>query len=382
MGKLHGLCVGLDICSTLHMDVSLDDLDWCIEHVMPANPAYLMALPTKNDPMLSYLTTSFSDHVRIREQFGYKVNDAMWDFFKRIGVIDANGKPTKYFGQPLWVYYQYRLAKGDTRSIDEIYEEGRRYIAEIEARGVPIAQGHGQNYWDPPAALHERIRYLYQDAKESLWTELESDDIKAIPRALSLGTLAKDRKDYVYHPESGERLHPSSIAKLQDLRASWADDVPDVQVVISDGLNVRSLTDDGHLMPFLNALEELLKARDLNLSNRNLVVTNGRVRAGYMIGEILYGTQDIFSDTEATDKPKGIVHIIGERPGTGHHNFSVYLTTQPSQVWGVVGKVDHDVTRVVSGISDTAFHPTEAARETAMIYDKLLRVHATRQTSP
>ena len=59
MGKLHGLTIGLDICSTLHMDIDLDDLDWCIEKVMPANPAYLMALPTKNDPMLSYLTTGF-----------------------------------------------------------------------------------------------------------------------------------------------------------------------------------------------------------------------------------------------------------------------------------------------------------------------------------
>jgi ethanolamine ammonia-lyase large subunit len=59
MGKLHGLTIGLDICSTLHMDVTLDDLDWCIEQIMPANPAYLMALPTKNDPMLSYLTTAF-----------------------------------------------------------------------------------------------------------------------------------------------------------------------------------------------------------------------------------------------------------------------------------------------------------------------------------
>jgi ethanolamine ammonia-lyase large subunit len=83
MGKLHGLPIGLDICSTLHMDVSLEDLDWCIEQVMPANPAYLMALPTKNDPMLSYLTTSFADHVRVREKFGYKINDAMWDFSKK-----------------------------------------------------------------------------------------------------------------------------------------------------------------------------------------------------------------------------------------------------------------------------------------------------------
>ncbi|HAW30087.1 MAG TPA: ethanolamine ammonia-lyase, partial [Planctomycetaceae bacterium] len=46
MGKLHGLTIGLDVCSTLHMDVSLDDLDWCLDQIMPANPAYLMALPT------------------------------------------------------------------------------------------------------------------------------------------------------------------------------------------------------------------------------------------------------------------------------------------------------------------------------------------------
>jgi ethanolamine ammonia-lyase large subunit len=59
MGKLHGITLGLDICSTLHMPVSLDDLDWAMDQIMPANPAYLMALPTKNDPMLSYLTTGY-----------------------------------------------------------------------------------------------------------------------------------------------------------------------------------------------------------------------------------------------------------------------------------------------------------------------------------
>jgi ethanolamine ammonia-lyase large subunit len=53
MGKLHGLNLGLDICSTLHMPVTLDDLEWCQDQIAPANPAYLMALPTRNDPMLS-----------------------------------------------------------------------------------------------------------------------------------------------------------------------------------------------------------------------------------------------------------------------------------------------------------------------------------------
>ncbi len=60
--------------------LTLEDLDWCQDRIMPANPAYLIALPTKNDPMLSYLSTSFQDHVRLRHKFGYKVDDTMWYF--------------------------------------------------------------------------------------------------------------------------------------------------------------------------------------------------------------------------------------------------------------------------------------------------------------
>ena len=100
MGKLHGLPIGLDICSTLHMSVSLEDLDWCQDQIMPANPVYLIALPTKNDPMLGYLTTSFQDHVRLRDKFGFKVNDAMWEFYKRIGIVDANDNYTKQLRRP------------------------------------------------------------------------------------------------------------------------------------------------------------------------------------------------------------------------------------------------------------------------------------------
>ena len=35
MGKLHGLTIGLDICSTLHMEVTLDDLGLGLVHIAP-----------------------------------------------------------------------------------------------------------------------------------------------------------------------------------------------------------------------------------------------------------------------------------------------------------------------------------------------------------
>ena len=197
MGKLHGLTIGLDICSTLHMDVNLDDLDWCIEQVMPANPAYLMALPTKNDPMLSYLTTAFNNHVKVREQFGYKVNDAMWEFFKKLEIIDAQGEPTEHFGDPIWVYSQFLKAKKDERSIEEIYKEGREAIARIEERGVPISQGYGDHHWDLKPELEQRVQHLYEDAKVSLWTTLNDQFVESIPAPVLIATQSKDRKDYV-----------------------------------------------------------------------------------------------------------------------------------------------------------------------------------------
>ena len=155
MGKLHGLCIGLDVCSTLHMDVSLDDLDFCQEAVAPARPAYLMALPTKIDPMLGYLTTGFQDHVRLREKHGLRVDDRMWAFFQRLGIIGADGKPTARFGDPCWIYLQYRQRKGDARPEAEIRAEGARQMEAVRRRGVHLAEGHGAKRYDSRARPRE-----------------------------------------------------------------------------------------------------------------------------------------------------------------------------------------------------------------------------------
>lgn len=364
MGKLHGLTIGLDICSTLHMDVTLDDLDWCIEQVMPANPAYLMALPTKNDPMLSYLTTAFNNHVRIREQFGYKVNDAMWDFFKKIKVLDSNGKPTEHFGDPIWVYYQYCLAKKDPRSQSEIYAEGQQCIARIRGRGVPLAEGFGENIWDLTPELDQEVHHLYEDAKISLWTALDPVFTNSIPAAVAICTQSVDRKDYVYHPESGEQLPKSALKVLKKIKATWGNEVPDVQIIISDGLNPRALMDEGHLAPFLSGLKKGLEHDNYTLSDSIIVIEHGRVRAGYACGEMLFG------ETKPKER-KGIIHVIGERPGSGHHNFSAYLTVAAPCIWHKKGTVDHDISKVISGISDTALSPEQAVMDTLRVFNQL-----------
>ena len=372
MGKLHGLMIGLDICTTLHMDVSLDDLDWCIDQIMPANPGYLMALPTKNDPMLSYLTTSFSDHLRIREKFGYKINDAMWAFFKQMEIIGEDNKPTAHFGDPVWMYYQYLKLKGDTRSAEEIYAEGQACIARVRERGVPIANGYGANHWDMNPDLEQEIRLLYADAKKCLWEETPSQFGKFLPHGIAISTLSKDRKDYIYHPQSGEQLSRESLYALEILRSKWKKSIPDIQVIVSDGLNVSSIIDEGHLLPYVQELNLLLQSNyslsnDYSVSKDPLFIQHGRVRAGYRCGELLFGDS-------ASKQKRCILHIIGERPGTMHHNYSVYISVASAADWNVEGKIDHDITRVISGISDTALHPKDAAKETLRILSDLFKI--------
>lgn len=359
MGKLHGLSIGLDICSTLHMSVSLQDLDWCQEQIMPANPVYLIALPTKNDPMLGYLSTSFQDHVRLRERFGYKVDDAMWSFYQRIGIVDRDGKYTAHYGDPLWVYYQYRLAKNDPRPKEAIYAEGQDKMREVEARGVDLATGHGEQIWDLNPKLAAKVEELYADAKVSLWAELTPEFAASIPNVLPLRTLSRDRNDYIAHPGTGETLSPESQLALEALRASWGSNLPKGQIVISDGLNAKAIMDQGHLAPYLEEMRRLLADADVPISETNILVTSARVRAGYRIGETLFAGAD-------PNSLRGILHVIGERPGTMHHAYSVYITVAKGKVWAERA-VDHNITKLVSNVADTALPPREAARETLTI---------------
>jgi len=338
MGKLHGLTIGLDICTTLHMDVTLQDLGWCIEQVMPACPAYLMALPTRIDPMLGYLTTGFHDHVRVREKFGFRVSRPMWSFYQSIGVIDDSGKPTSHFGDPAWVYCQYRKRKGDARSVAELNDEAREKMAEVRGRGVFLASGYGESITELPAALNREVNHIYEDAKKCIWAEFNGAFVKSIPRAVPLHTLSKDRNDYILHPASGESLSTDSIQTLEALKSARTKNY-DCQIVVSDGLNATALTGDDQLLELVKYLQLELEKHKFVVAPERIVVTSGRVRAGYQIGSLLFGEQRNAEEKDA----KGTIGkgTVGTTPGT----------------------VDHHLTKVVSGIANTALKPAEAARQ-------------------
>jgi ethanolamine ammonia-lyase large subunit len=361
MGKLHGLTIGLDICSTLHMDVSLDDLGWCIDQIMPANPAYLMALPTRIDPMLGYLTTGYQDHVHIRERFGYRVSDPMWSFFQTLEVIDVEGRPTPHFGDPAWVYLQYRQRKGDTRSDQEILQEAATQIREVRARGVFLADGFGKQPAELNPELAQQIHTIYDDAKLCIWEELPAELGQQFPAAIALHTRSENRTDYILHPAGGEQLSGESESRLQRLKESSGTNF-DVQLVVSDGLNALAVIDGNTLQVLLEELRAGLTKAGRRVSPSPLIVHGGRVRAGYRIGEQLFGGR-----SEACS----ILHIIGERPGTGHRTLSIYMTTANGSQWSVPNEVDHNITKVISGIAQTALVPKQAAIDALRVLQQM-----------
>jgi ethanolamine ammonia-lyase large subunit len=238
-------------------------------------------------------------------------------------------------------------------------------MKEVEARGVDMAVGHGKEIWDLNPQLAEKLTALYKDAKVSLWSELTPDFIKTIPNAVQVSTQSKDREDFVAHPTTGEKLSQESVATLEKLRDSWAGKAPDVQIVISDGLNAKAIMDEDHLAPYLDEVKKDLKAAGYTVGENNIVVTSGRVRAGYEIGSVLFGKSD-------PNKPKVLLHIIGERPGTTHHSYSIYISAPKAKVWAEK-KCDHDITKVVCNIANTALDPREAAKQTVTILKGMMQ---------
>ena len=357
MGKLHGLTIGLDVCATLHMDISLDDLDWCLDQLLPARPAYLMALPTKVDPMLGYLTTGFQDHVRLRAVSGSRVNPPMQAFFASLGAMDAHGAPGPHFGDPLHVYVAWQRRRGDTRAEQVIRADGAQQMADVRARGVFLAEGHGAHAWDVAPPLERQIRSITDDARLALWATLSPEFVRTIPDAIVLETRSQSREDYILHPTTGEQLS----SRAHDIVASFHDAPPapsNLQIVVSDGLNALAVSEPGHLRPFIDALRTELIGTAWQPGDAVMVVRSGRVRAGYRIGETMFAGRP---DTCA------VVHIVGERPGTGHNTLSVYVTVASGALWSTAGAVDHDITRVVSGIAHTATSPRIASRDVAQL---------------
>jgi ethanolamine ammonia-lyase large subunit len=345
MAKLHGLTMGLDVCATFHMAIPPHALQAITRRIVDRGaPAYLMAVAGNADPMLGYLTTSFREHPQLRELSGRGITTAM---SARLSALDTSSTPS--------LYAAYMKAGGDDRSTDQLRAEGAAKIERLRANGWDLGSG-GEA---APEAARTRVDAIYAQARQALYAALDPHVIDAAaPRHVRARTRARDRDDYLAHPASGESIRDEDVARIRGALASAGGRRPQLQIVVSDGLNANAVNENARAI--LPPLRRELAAAGLHVGDVDVVIDNGRVRAGYHAGAIV--------------EADAIVHFIGERPGTGLDTLSAYLTYgrdaagQPR--WSP--HLDHSATTAVCGIHRRARPPADAVDEIARLLRRIV----------
>lgn len=356
MAKLHGIAMGLDVCSTFHMGIDPTRLQHVTEQVVEqAAPAYLMAVAGNADPMLGYLTTSFRDHPRLRLRTRKRVSAPMQKRFEELGVMNRAGDlvPDRPDAESLYAIYM--KAGGETRSFSTLVEEGRKKMKELRERGFDLGYGSGSDFAAPPQ-VEARLEAIYDHARRALYAEIDDAVVgDASPRCLIAQTVASNREEYLSHPPSGEMIRREDASRIQRLYTSRRHCL---QIVISDGLNANAVNEN--LRDVLPPLRSLLSLAGHHIGEADIIIKNGRVRAGYHVGELL-----------GVD---AIIHLIGERPGTGFNTLSAYLTYGRDRVgqlrWSV--SMDHANTTAVCGLHSRGKPPAAAAEEIAACVNRML----------
>ncbi len=356
MAKLHGLTMGLDVCSTFHMGIEPARLQSLTEEIVrEAAPAYLMAIAGNADPMLGYLTTSFREHPRLRRGVRKQVASPMQHRFAAMGVMNEAGELKADRPDAAALYALYVKAGGDARSLDGLRAEGARKLSLLKERGFDLDCGHNLDY-TAPDAVEQRMTALYRQARQGLYARLDEAVIRdAVPRALRVRTQASSREDYLMHPPTGEHIRAEDARRLASL---YGGQRPHIQVVISDGLNANAVNEN--LRAVLPPLRQMLGAAGHSTGDVDVVIENGRVRAGYHVGALL--------------NVEVIIHLIGERPGTGLNTLSAYLTygrTATGEArWSP--SLDHSCTTAICGIHHRGKPPPVAAAEIARAVERML----------
>src|SRR5204863_8751447 len=161
MAKLHGLMMGLDVCSTFHMGIEPERLQALTEEIVrEAAPAYLMAVAGNADPMLGYLTTSFREHPRLRRRAQKQVATTMQKRFVAMGVMNEAGELMANRPGAEALYAMYKKAGGEARSFDSLRAEGARKLTAMAERGFDLGYGHKMDYTAPPV-VEPRLSALY-----------------------------------------------------------------------------------------------------------------------------------------------------------------------------------------------------------------------------
>jgi ethanolamine ammonia-lyase small subunit len=269
---------------------------------------------------------------------------------RRLGPDDSGDR-----GTTSQLYAAYLRAGGDRRGAAAIAEEGERRLHELAERGFDLGHGCTPDH-APPPAMDRRLEAIYANAREALYAQVDENAIRdACTRPLRVRTDAFDRDDYLAHPAAGERLRAEDVRVVSGLYPLRR---PQVQIVISDGLNANAVSE--HVRALLPPVRRLVRESGFETGTSEVVIQNGRVRAGYHVGALL--------DVDV------VVHLLGERPGTGLNTLSAYLTYGRDDTGATrwYPGLDHSCTTAVCGIHPKGKRPEAAAVEIAGVVKRIL----------
>jgi ethanolamine ammonia-lyase large subunit len=344
MARLHGITMGLDVCATFHMGIAPSQLRSVTSRVVARGaPCYLMAVAGNADPMLGYLTTSFREHPALRRGTQTTVTPAMKDWLSENQTVSRPGAVERLAG----LYAQYMKGGGDSRSRSALEEEGGRKVSDLRDRGFDIAGDE--------SGSHARVDRIYEHARRALYASLDETVIReACGSHVRVRSLAVDRDEYIAQPVAGERVREEDVAML--LRTAGRHG--GIRFVVSDGLNADAVNEQ--LRRLLPPLRRMLSQGGLTVADVAVIVQNGRVRAGYHIAGLL--------DAEL------LIHVIGERPGTGLNTLSAYLTYGRDSSSGLRWdpRLDHSCTTAVCGIHPGGKPPEDAVVEIVRTVGRML----------
>lgn len=360
MAKLHGITMGLDVCSTFHMGIDPSELQALAGQIVTmAAPAYLMAVAGNADPMLGYLTTSYREHPRLRAAAKRQITSAMGERLRALGVLDPDGNASGAPETTAQLYARHLKGGGDTRSMEELQALGLKRIAALQAKGCDLGYGCGPDHAAPPAVA-ARLETIYRHARRALYATIDPAVIRACsPRHISVATNAVDREEYLAHPASGERISPKDAADLQRLTAGQTS-APQAQIVISDGLNADAINEN--LRAVLPGLRRSLQEAGLRVGETDVVIRNGRVRAGYHVAQLT--------------GPEILIHLIGERPGSGLNQLSAYLTygRDPAGNLRWAPDLDHAATTAICSIHPRGKTPEAAIADMVQVARRMMEL--------
>jgi ethanolamine ammonia-lyase small subunit len=130
-------------------------------------------------------------------------------------------------------------------------------------------------------------------------------------------------------------------------------------MIVSDGLNANAVNEQ--LRGLLPALRRALVRDGCQVGDNVIAVRNGRVRAGYEIG--------------GSAGAEVVVHLIGERPGTGLNTLSAYVTYGRDEAGAFRWSRDmpHSMTSAVCGIHRKGRPVDAAVAEVARVVARIFK---------